>query len=351
MSSAVALLAIEVGLRAVGFGPWRYQTGDRNEPHVFEPDPELGWRARSGTYEFPPWAPGGASIRFTIWPDGDRATRPGPPPGADERQRLVFVGDSFTQGWAVSDEAAYPWRVQQRRPREVVVNLATGGYGTYQSLLALERYFARGGRAKMVLYGFLTFHDERNIADPRWLKAMTKFARRDMVALPFVTLDSEGALSRRPSTRYPDWPLKERSAIVRMAQDAYALFGVGSHAPRDVVTLRLVEALRDTAAKHGAGFLAVLLGLPEPGVKARAAAFRAAKIPTLDCVVDLPPERLVPGEGHPDAGVHADWADCVGARLERELDPPQEARVIQQPHAPPREREQLKRIVRAAARN
>src|SRR5262249_12408647 len=50
----------------------------------------------------------------------------------------LFIGCSFTQGWAISDQETFPWGVQEHFPAARVLNAGTAGYGTYQSLLGLS---------------------------------------------------------------------------------------------------------------------------------------------------------------------------------------------------------------------
>ena len=57
----------------------------------------------------------------------------------------MVLGCSFVQGWALSDEETFAWKLQERFVRARVLNFGTAGYGTTQSLLALERYLEEPG--------------------------------------------------------------------------------------------------------------------------------------------------------------------------------------------------------------
>jgi hypothetical protein len=106
------LLAIAAGealIRVSGRTAWRESpravfTAAR-EPILHEEDSALGWRMKAGRYEIPPYGPGGSPIQMTVLPDGSRYTGDVDPEG---RRKLVFVGGSFMQGWAVTDEATLP---------------------------------------------------------------------------------------------------------------------------------------------------------------------------------------------------------------------------------------------------
>jgi hypothetical protein len=74
---------------------------------------------------------------------------------------LLFVGCSFTWGLGVKNEDTYA--VQVGRMLGVPsVNLAMGGYGSIQSLLRLRANV--GLQPKVVVYGFLETHLERNLS-------------------------------------------------------------------------------------------------------------------------------------------------------------------------------------------
>jgi hypothetical protein len=64
---------------------------------------------------------------------------PNAPKGVDVPKILV-VGCSFTQGEGVADDEPYP-RHEPRAAESRSAQFATGGYGTYQSLLRMQAYF------------------------------------------------------------------------------------------------------------------------------------------------------------------------------------------------------------------
>ena len=95
---------------------------------MHEPDPELGWRNKEGRYVF-----GNPPIHMSFGADHARATAPAP---VTAGPTILVLGDSFVQGWAVSDEETFVWRLQQQFPRVRFVNLGSSGYGVTQPLLA-----------------------------------------------------------------------------------------------------------------------------------------------------------------------------------------------------------------------
>ena len=57
----------------------------------------------------------------------------------DEKEKIIFIGGSITQGWAVNDNESFPFIIQAKYPYYKVYNYGVGGYGGYQSLLRLEK--------------------------------------------------------------------------------------------------------------------------------------------------------------------------------------------------------------------
>lgn len=308
-SAVLALAASEAVLRLAGVTPETAPRTVRGEPLVHEPDARLGWRTRPGSYVLPPYVPGGESAVLTIWPDGSRATAEQP---VDGPRRVLLLGCSFTFGWAVGDASTFAWQLQERRPELKIVNRGVNAYGTYQALLLLEEALARGERFERVIYGFHEVHEERNVAAPRWLAVLDRLAHRGSVEVPYATLDGEGALVRHPPERYPAWPLRDRLATVAfLAELAARRAGEERVAQRRRVTEQLILAMRDLCARHGIAFDVVLLQA-RPGARRHYARFlERQRIPFADCVVPITPDRRVPGEGHPNGEVHAEWARCI----------------------------------------
>jgi lysophospholipase L1-like esterase len=105
---------------------------------LFVRDPDLFWTLRPVQGLDTPIAPGGlrvseAGMRGPLVPKTA-------PAGV---RRIVTLGDSTTFGWAVSEQEAYPVRLEQvlrERGHEVeVINAGIPGYTSYQALRFLER--------------------------------------------------------------------------------------------------------------------------------------------------------------------------------------------------------------------
>lgn len=313
LSLFVAVVCSELILRSTGHRPWTYDTLDRNEPTMNEPDPELGWHSKRGTYTVPPYVPAGQSTSVTVLDGGRRATGTTDPGG---RREIVFVGDSFTYGLAISDHETYPWKLQQMFPSFKVLNYGTSGYGTYQSLLVLERELPLLTSPAVVVFGFFFHQEVRNVATPEWLRGLSLHQRRAHVYLPYVSLDSDGTLVRHPPVRYPILPFMEQSALMTFMVDRYVRFtGERRRAQGRQVMERLVVEMKHLSEKHGARFLVAMLDGPKETMAYYTERFQHHQIELVDCNFPLTDDMRVPGEGHPNDQMNTLWAHCIQQKL------------------------------------
>lgn len=82
-------------------------------------------------------------------------------------RRIVFVGDSYTFGYGLSDAQAFPAQLEERLGAGwEVLNFAVPGYGTDQQLLSYEQ-IARRYAPDVVVLGFFLRDYPRNLLDFR----------------------------------------------------------------------------------------------------------------------------------------------------------------------------------------
>jgi hypothetical protein len=320
LGAALALAAAEVLLRASGHGPWRYLTAGRNEPMVHQPDPVLGWRAKPGSYDIPPYAPPAPAIHMTILSDGTRATGSG---DDDARPTLAFVGGSITQGWAISDDETFAWKIQQRFPALHVRNYGVSGYGTYQSLLVLEHAFAQPHPPQTVFYGFIEEHEVRNVANPLWLLLLNLRSTAGGVSTPYCTLDAAGDLVRHAPLGYPQWPGRQHLATVAFLEQEYATLEAGNRGDQArAVTEQLLLEMNRYVKQNGARFTVALLHF-SPAAKAHYAKFLESHgVDFVDCAYPMTAAMRVKGEYHPNGRMNTRFAECIAAKIEAAGDAP-----------------------------
>jgi hypothetical protein len=315
LSAGSSLVVSELYLRTHGAQP-SPPIVTVSEP-LYEPDPVLGWRNKEGRFLVRVMnSAGAAPYRVTNLANGRRATER---EGVNPRRKVVaLVGCSFTQGQGISDDETYAWWLQQKHPGVELRNYGTGGYGTYQSLLLLERLF-RGPKSEhpsVVVYGFIGSHEERNVATADWMQNLYRYSDRGHVDVPFCTLEASGTLRRHEPERYQPLPLSGQLAAVARLEIAIArLATLSRNAQKRGVTEKLILEMRDLCRSNGAEFaVAILLANGEK--KAHYIRFyRTNQIDFVDCARGLAPEFQVPGEGHPNGKLNSLWAASLDLAL------------------------------------
>jgi hypothetical protein len=311
-SLLLSLGAAEIGLRLFARRPWKYADVEAGEPTLHQLDPVLGWTNKPGHYvrRLPNT---GVETEVTILPDASRATGPSI---ANDGRRVVLVGCSVTVGYGLSDADTFAWKLEQLHPELHVVNFGTAAYGTFQSLLRMEKAIAESPPS-LVLYGFISQHESRNVATYDWLRGLAQNSHRGHVAPPYVTLAADGGLVRHAPEQFAVWPLARLSVIVRVADDAYMhLRTHGREAEGPEATKRLVLEMSRFAREHSTPFAVVFLLAEEDRKKEEYLAyFRERQIPYVDCVEPFTDDNKIPGEGHPNAKVNSLWARCISDRL------------------------------------
>lgn len=323
VSLSASLLAVEGALRAMGYLPWRNRDIN-HETTMHEPDATLGWKNKEGHYVVRPSETSNSPIEVTFLEHGRRRTGKEQDDKKDARE-MVIVGCSLTQGWAISDSDTFAWKLQQRYPAMDVLNYGTGGYGTYQSLLALERELEKLASPTIVLYGFMPDHDVRNVAEASYLASLLSAAKRGHVYTPFASLDEESRLVRNPPTKYLTLPGREMSAIVTLAERSIMKFLTKKRSSqRKMITEKIIAEMDNTVKKYGAQLYVVILSAKEAQSINYKYFFRNNDIKFIDCsfgkgLRDWPDEMRVPEDGHPSGKLTTKWAQCISDYLDNEV--------------------------------
>jgi hypothetical protein len=313
ISALVVLVLAEGLLRASGHAPHRAIERVRQEPLSVEADPVLGWRSQAGHAEAPSRTRPGEIRRKTVLADGRRITGgEALPPGGE----VVVLGCSYTHGHGLSDEESWPWLLQEQLPRRPVLNYGTSGFGTYQSLLMLERVLPGIASPSLVLYGFIAHHERRNVGDPRWLRHLDDPVRRGLPAAPWVWFAADGGLTRHAPEAYRPLPLHGWLALPAYLEEARdervgsSRSGLGTE-----VALALMREMNALARSRGA-VIGVVMLVASPGKIER---YRAALEPdgalVLPCRIPESAEHWIPNDLHPNAAGNAVVARCVAAAL------------------------------------
>ena len=313
LSVGFSVVLCEALLRLTSHTPWIYERKNANGPTTHELDPVLGWKNKEGKYVVPAYDSSGQDIHITFLDQGQRLTKA---KETASNKEVVIVGGSVTQGWAINDNETYPWKIQKQYPSLNVLNYGTGGYGSYQSLLVLEKELPRLISPITVLYGFIQHHEVRNVSSGEWLKELSRHSREDHVFLPYVTFEEDNGLVRHAPERYLALPFRESLATIALIERAYMKIKTKNrNYKKRLVTEQVLLEMNRITEQYGARFVLALL-VVDHEVKSHYMSFcQTHNIRYMDCAYPLTPEMKVVGEGHPNGRMNSLWAECIANAL------------------------------------
>src|SRR5262249_25949517 len=158
----------------------------------------------------------------------------------------------------------------------------------------------------IVLYGYISVHEFRNIDNWVWAKALAE-RNSDNLAVPYATIDANGALVRNPPERYPKLMFDTHSALLTLLEDRYAQF---REYKRDemapAVLTESVRAMKNAAERLGAKFIAVDLYEDSKDPAPHIEYLRSSGAEVLDCRFSVPDATgyVLPEDDHPNEIVH-----------------------------------------------
>jgi hypothetical protein len=301
----IAAVSAELGARAIGVEPWHTVDWFGDMPTMATEHPTLGWVNRPGSHRY--HQVDGREITVNIAPDGRRQT-----PTSSHDSSIALFGGSFMFGFGLSDHETAPAQLAEHRPDVSVSNYSVPGYGTLQ---ALGRYREADVDADVVVYGLVDLHDGRNAPARSWLRALEQTGPdRPWVTVPGARWDGH-SLMLSPPTSYRHWALSEQLAVVELAERAaVATYDQTQYRTKSETTVQLVRVWRDEVEGAGGRFVVAMLYAPN-----RSAYYQgrmaAENIELLDLQDPAFPEAAIPGDGHPDASVHARWGKAMAESL------------------------------------
>ena len=268
----------------------RELAGGEPPPGYSQFDAVLGWTTKSGYA-----SPDGA---VHVNAQGLRSTREfaaSAPPG---ERRVIVCGESFTFCEEVTDEEAWPARLEALVPDLAVLNYGVGGYGTDQALLRVTKE-ARGP-AEALLVGLMLENIGRNVnryrplwypraqpaAKPRYVLSANGL---ELVAQPFASRAEFVAAVRSDDVfarlaEHEHWSADGLADWLAGSAVARLLAGQRAYAERELerlwtdtegepfrTTLALLEAFRGVAQDLGGARLVVLVFPTRSDLEARLA--------------------------------------------------------------------------------
>ena len=272
-------------------------------------DADLGWNSREGRFDLVWEAHQGVS-KNTNWSNGRRATAEVEPVrSATSRPQVMFFGDSFIQGYQLSDWETLPWIVQKRHPEVDVSNFGVGNFGTYQCYLDMKRW-VHGPVS--VYHLFNTFHEGRNAADAGWLRINRKLPAG--CSYPYAELSGNDDLLYRQSQGNLVWFLSHKlrtSALIQDYRDIFESFRRVHNKRR--LSQTLLAKMNELVQGQGGKFTVLLFDMTPEERKDYRMYLESHSIGFVDCDhPELKDNKLRLPDGHPKGALHelvAKWME------------------------------------------
>tara|TARA_B100000686_G_scaffold330520_1_gene392876 strand:+ start:551 stop:1558 length:1008 start_codon:yes stop_codon:yes gene_type:complete len=319
-SVIISLFLIEILCRFSGKTPFQYTKKSSDEPTTNEFDETLGWKPKLGAFKFKPWSPVGKVTTLTNTVNGRKDLI-----NDEGMKKIIFLGGSFTQGFAVDDKETFAYLVEKELAEFNVENYGVGGYGTYQSLLKLENLEKK--KIEFVFYGYVDHHDLRNIAQDSWLKMLMEYSNRGGVKLPYVSLENDDIIRYEP-TKFIELPFRKNSALIHLIEKKIMYFNSRSrYKARVAIRNNIINEMNLFSQKNDFNYVTLILNTPNDNLNKIIKFHNDNKIKYLNCNIEkFEDEMIVKNEGHPNSSVHYNWSKCITHYIrmvaEERLDPP-----------------------------
>jgi len=214
--------------------------------------------------------------------------------------------------WALSDNETYPWKVQENFPSFEVLNYGTAGYGTYQSLLTLEKMLPLIKNPILIVYGFIQLHEIRNVASADWLVLLSRYSYRGHINVPYVTMDWNDHLHYHQPEGYSSWPFREHLVIVTKVEKLLTKLRTYRRTKQArPVTQKLLLQMNKVALNNQANFTVAIFRIKKDVKTSYVRFAQRNDIFIVDCAYPISEEMQVKGEGHPNGRMNSKWAACI----------------------------------------
>jgi len=317
-STAIALVCAEFVARASGYKPFGYIPPTEWQLQILTGDSEFGWKTKPGEYRHFLMPDNGYPITITVSADGARVSA-GRGPNVPT---IELHGGSIGFGWGVTDGETVGDAVAQLTGQRVV-NRSVGAYGSLQVLQTLKRVaqdWTESTKPAAIVYLQATHHMNRSAADPDWLLSNEIYNPRGgmMIGIPSARFNERNELVIKPAERYGAFPLRERSALVNLAEQAWVRFSRGvSNVEMIKIQAEIIRRMATLAGKNGIPFIVAGVYSQESDFNALRAAVGAAPLTWAFCMHPGYPDKkfAVPNDGHPNGIVHRYYGECVAKTL------------------------------------
>lgn len=310
ISVIIAFTVIEIALRIKGYMPTTDSTL-KNEPKMFEQDSILGWRNKEGVYNYPGYGGSDKNIEVTILKGGFRKTSSLQNNDRSTKPKILYIGGSFTYGFAISDHENFAWKTQEKLLEYEILNAGVNAYGSYQSLLNLEIILPELNNPKVIIYGMIQHHANRNTAPTSWAGSLTSTSRvPGGIRIPYATYSNEKVIRHEPKG-YKTLPLSNKLSTFKLLERKLLNYKAKvTDQEKQKILLKNLEEMNALSKRYGAKFIVLDLGISDDEMRKM---INELNIPLINSPnwEYLDDGLIVKGEGHPNGKMHSIWAASI----------------------------------------
>jgi hypothetical protein len=309
-SITLSLGVVEILLRINQSTPWKNFNNDKDEPTINQFESKIGWELKEGNFTFKPFTNEGEKFKIKITKGLYRYTGK----IIEERNDIAVLGGSIALGFGVNDEDTFSSLLQKKINDYNIKNYGTGGYGTYQSLLKLEKILLKKNKIKYIIAVYTQAHEIRNIGEEAWLRTLSQYSNRGHVYLPFATIDSQEKLKRHEPVKYISLPLRENFAIInKIEKRIMKIIFYSKNRDPIKTTIKIFDEM-NRIGKINKSKLIVLNMSGNLDEKYKVF-FAKNNIPTIDCDLPSDDNLIIKGDGHPNKKAHTLYSECIFKKL------------------------------------
>lgn len=236
------------------------------------------------------------------------------------KPEVWVFGGSFVAAEGLNPDQSFTELLAKEHKQLRILNLGVNAYGSYQSLLLAQRLLNESEKPRIIIYGFVDFHEYRNIAHWQWLKSLAWNNSTGSVSLPYCRLNSENQTNCHSSRKYPFWPARKELALIPFLEEAYLRFGdISVLKQKEAVTVDIIEQFRDLCKENNVEFLVVQLSSINKDSNAYAKLLKHSNINYKNCIHPKgnSQEYILPSNGHPNALLNRHWAACLDPEFKK----------------------------------
>ena len=232
---------------------------------------------------------------------------------------IIFLGGSFTFGEGLETKQTFAYKLNHLFKHDNINNLAVAAYGTLQSYLVLKRYLKQNKSPKLVVYGFVDFHEYRNVSHWSWLTGMAK-NNSGNIHMPYCRL-KEKRISCEMTRTFKAWKTSQFSAFSFFIQSFFhKMQDLGLKNDLHLIMKHNLLMLKNSSEIHNSRFLIVYLHSLNRPKDFYINIFNELGLDYVDCIHPeaKTSEYVLQKNAHPNEKLNDFWVNCISNKLRKD---------------------------------